>query len=525
MKLLMNLGNSDVRTSIEGSNEDYVFRTRDKFEDRIRNIIRALSGAKDTLQEDGSFQPALPVYDAEPKQNVLLTRISFPIIRQSIQGLGSSAESVEEIHCFLTKQNNPKVKQQDTKYLQDLLVCVGERLFPHIAFSFSTLEGNPSDFQEMLDQYRLFFQENTFTDTEIGVIIAQGTPAMCYGLSYACAERHPLVRQWYAAHKGNGTILKPLALFSKQTYRNAVLSFCKLHQQGEYKALETVVEESPILSAIPGIWDLCRYFQERSLYHFPKALEHLSALQESNPQLAEALQASSVGLDTIPSCIPEQSKGVPQLYYENENIPYLVYENLQNCLFEYNRDNIYHALGLFTAFLDILCATLVAQMIYPEPFVFDRQANGYPALDSFFESRMYPDIQTHGLEKEYKFIIDDWNNRKVIRFTGGAPMLVLKWFASQENSPAYIKDFSAFFTKYKGCQALKDLRNKSPIAHNMSGTSREKIDQTAKGSFRKLLEDAEHILWEMLPEGKQPSTSYHDTTEAIEKILLQYLKV
>lgn len=516
MKLLLNFGNSDLH-AIKADGMEFVFRSRDMFSNNLQSLIQALKVYTGSLDKDGNLSPYLKVYDYNTKQNIEIKNISMPILQSMLSFFYEKGTPITEIKAFCTKQNDTAQNSQDTALL--IPICegiVGKSLFPDVSFSFEIIKKDPSDYAMMFSWYADFF--NGFAnDGETVVLIAQGTPAMSYGLSYFCAQKYPGIKQYYASHKNRGTSrdhieFTSLNLFSKYVAKEQIERYCTFLDHGEYDAAISVAKSDSVLVQIPGLVELASYFFMRSNYRFNEAYASILKVEELQPELIEMIKDTLIGFDHFEEC-----KINDDMDCLNDYLPYLIYETLQNCRYTFEIKNFYLSVGFLFSFFEIYQRAIITRYMNLTTLSFERKTDSYRELDIFFESIIFPDILSH--KNDYKDLIKRWEESKPnLHLSGDVPRHLLKWMSNHSTNRVYKTAYDLL--KNTKLKDLKELRNKSPMAHSLNSITEEQINAAAKGSYLELIDTLEVSLGAMLPEGWYLPTRYHDSSKIIREYLL-----
>lgn len=532
MRLLTNLGNSDVWDDI-----GWTFRVREQFLDRTQSLVSALKHWEGVCALDGTLNPSLRVYDAQDKQYKTISRLSFHILRHSIDQIERlTGQPVTEVCCFCTKQKNPKAETQDTYSLYQLLTSkIGLGQFPGVAFSQIVVRDDPSDYQAMVDFYEMTMK--AMEEKPSVVLIAQATPAMGYALSRACADHHPLFPQYYVAWKRSEGIdtskVSRLALFSRESLSSRIHGFCSLLEHGEYIAAKTSIKDSPLLlEMIPGLSLLVSYLDHRSRYLFDEAREDLAKLCEVDGNLWNLVQPFSLGLDQFQKC---QTPDGQNLDCMNDSIAYLLYESLQNAMFEFAQGRLYLSIAFLFSFFDTFQVCIAGRLVLHEQLSFEKKTRSYSQLDEFINEKVIPSLDsTVGMKNEHKGRLrqrwrkgvdpDNPGKASPIGFDGPTPYHFFDWAAHQPEASPQIREVFLFYQKNeKIIGQLRNLRNKSPIAHSVNGISEDEINATAGGDYLQILDDTAKTLWCLLPDGAVPSRPYHQIAGVIRRQLEEVL--
>ncbi|MDD7200627.1 MAG: hypothetical protein SPF89_08925 [Sphaerochaetaceae bacterium] len=533
MRLLTNLGNSDVWDDI-----GWTFRTRGKFCIRVGAVISGLKRWNGECAPDGTLNPPLQVFDSGEKTNRTISRLSFHILKQSVDQLEQAlSQSITEIVCFCTKQKDQKDATQDTDGLFEILSGpIGQAQFPGVCFTKMLIQADPSDYQEMLNFY--VGAVGAMEAKPSVVLIAQATPAMGYALSKACADFYPLAPQFYVAWKrGEGvdkSKVKRLSLFSRDSLSMKVQGLRDLLKRGEYLAAQTFLKDSPILlEMVPGLDALVSFLSHRSAYLFDDAVKDLSALESANKILWEMCQPYSLGLDQFVACGAGSRDGLDCM---NDAIAYLLFETLQNAMFEFSQGRLYLSIGFFFSFFDAFQTSITGRFILHTRMYYNDASRSYPELDWFVQGEVMPSLkQTVGMDRDHKRKLlsrwrtennqDDLENAPPREFDGPTPYHLFDWAAHQPTASQKMKTVYHFFHESaNNVRKLRKLRNKSPIAHSMDGISKAEIDTAGGGDYLEFLQKVADCLWILLPEGATPSKPYHQIADDVDQYLEQILE-
>jgi len=517
MKLLLNFGNSELH-AIQSDGKEFVFRSRDMFSNNLQSLCQALKGYTGSLDKNGNLSPYLKVYDFNTKQNIEIKNISMPILQSTLSFFDEKGTPITEIKAFCTKQNDTAQSSQDTALL--IPICegiVGKSLFPNVSFSFEIIKKDPSDYATMFNWYADFFNDFE-NDGNTVVLIAQGTPAMSYGLSYLCAQKYPGIKQYYASHRNRGSNREhieftSLKLFSKYVAKEQIERYCTFLDHGEYDAAISVAKTDSVLVQIPGLIELASYFFMRSSYRFNEAHASIQKVKELQPELIEIIKDTLIGFYHFEECKIKDDMDCLNAY-----LPYLIYETLQNCRYAFEIKNYYLSVGFLFSFFEIYQRAIITRYMHLSSLNFDGKTGSYTELDTYFESIVFPDILSH--KNDYKDLIKQWEGSKPnLHLSGDVPRHLLKWMSSQSNDPTYKRAYDLL--KNIDLGDLKKLRNKSPMAHSLNSITEEQINNAAKGSYLEFIDTLETSLEAMLPEGWHLPTRYHESSKAIREYLLE----
>lgn len=511
MRILMNLGNSDISVPSKQFNDDYLFRTQKNFRPRLSSIAEALDSYNGEIRKDGTLNPPLEAYDSEIKSNVCIPDIRLPILKAVYDEFLLCG--LTEIVGFLTDQGASESHGQDTIDFKRILEGdYGKTCFPDIRFSFETIRENPSDYSRMLEYYRSYFM--TFPrDNDYCVVIAQGAPAMGYALSLSCAECNPVVKQYYASrYKYTETLILPLHPFSKQAALEKINPLCALLGLGNYEVAKELVKNDSWLSQIPGLDHIVSYLSFRQNYLFYESNKSVNLLKECNPELYTTISSSIIGLQFFKDCIIDDDCDAL-----NYNTPYLLYETLQNAKHAFETTNYYLSLGYFFSFFESFQRVVIARFLGCKTMTRLGKADFF----SYKEVNDYVVYEIIGSQRYYSWMKKAWNEKEgQLKFSGLVPKGIIGDMAKY-NKIGYIEAANDLLATIP-LERIKKLRNKSPMAHNVNGITKETIDETAGGSYLDILDKVEEALWTLLPKGWPIPTSYHSASKAIREYLINF---
>ena len=513
----MNFGNSDISVPSKQFNDDYLFRTQKNFRPRLSSIAEALDSYNGEIRKDGTLNPPLEVYDSEIKSNVCIPDIRLPILKAVYDEFLPCG--LTEIVGFLTDQGVNESHEQDTIDFKRILEGdYGKTCFPDIQFSFETIRDNPSDYSKMLEYYRSYFM-TVPREKDYCIVIAQGTPAMGYALSLSCAECNPVVKQYYASrYKYTETTIQPLHPFSKQAALEKINPLCALLDLGNYEVAKELVTNDSWLSQIPGLDHMVSYLSNRQNYLFSEAIQCINLLRDYNSELYDTIRTSLTGVDSFDECI---------IYGDcdalNDNTPYLLFESLQNARFAFETKNYYQSLAFLFSYFETYQRVVVAR--YLECKTMTKCKSKYTKQDSSYYYKEINDYIIDELSKghnlDFWWFNSAWNKEECqLKFAGEVPKNLIVYM-SKWGKPKYIKAAGKLLSKIP-LDKLKKLRNKSPMAHNVNGITKEIIDEKSGGDYLQLLDSSEKALWKMLPNEWPVPTRYHDASKAIREYLINY---
>ena len=144
MRLIINMGNHDLRVRESGNDNDYLpckGGNNNCFVQRVQTIVEALNG-NDSLDinEDGRLNSPIYVKVADDNDHTF-TVIDFPILKKEIQkAFELSDERPLNVTVFVTEQEDESNNNLDTKDLAKILSGIyGKTMFPEVNFEFNRL--------------------------------------------------------------------------------------------------------------------------------------------------------------------------------------------------------------------------------------------------------------------------------------------------------------------------------------------------------------------------------------------------
>jgi len=527
MRLLMNLGNQDVHVQESGTTEDFLFRHKDDFKKRAGELVELFSDEEPEKlipDEEGCF-PSPLFYRDEAKNGHTIEAIHFCILEADIKAIQNlTEEPIDAVTLFVTSQEEERLSHQDTLDLALLLEGpYGKSFFPGIRFDHRTLTCDPSDYAAVYQTYAAWFQEQEIS--HIAVVIAQGTPAMCFSLANCSVMYCRDVQQFYAAHIEGRSQINPLRLFTEKYKEEAVSHYCELLDRAEYVAAVEYAQNT-ILKNITGIDELGSFFVERNNYNFDAAWTYLQDLANLNGPLHDLLLPVSTGIDTIQSCFDEKGN----LQYEKPSVAYLLHETLQNSLSCYESKNYNLAFAYMTSFLDIFQTRIISIGIGNQPLRFNRKTNSFPALDIYLNDYLIPhkSEMSSKQREEYKDIFSKWDDTdKCLQSNGPSLSATIKWLSEQPNMNTVVVDFFGLQYSQHCFQNIRNVRNTLPIAHGGKGIGEvyinKKLTENGGMEFPALADKLEELIWKMDPSLPKPLSSYHLIGQKVREVLIKQI--
>lgn len=519
MRLFINFGNSDIRTD---KDNDFVYRKGEEFRSRLSLIANALDSYDGEITSEGIFNPPLVVIHPGDGKLIYISYVKLTILKQACVELLNHGKRITEVVGFLTDQKDKGSNGQDTIDIKRILEGkYGEACFPDLKFTFQIIYDTPPDYSKMIHYYNSFFENRPRDNNEIA-LIAQGTPAMSYALSLACAQHNPLVKQYYASRKhGSETSIMPLHTFINQVAKEKIDGLCILLKLGNYEAAVETVKGDSFLSLIPGLELLVSYFAFRQKYLFVAANGYANQLKDINSELYDTISSSLIGLQYFDECIIKNDLDKDDCDALNDSTPYLLFESLQNARFAFETENIHLSLAFLFSYFEMYQRVVVAKVFGVNVMTHDVNKNdAYFEIDDYFRKE---DLAGKNLGK----LSNELNKKGFIGFSGGTPTSIINYLAKQKKL-GYLEAASNLLTNIP-LQRLKELRNNSPVAHNLNGVSKSTLKKALGMKFKSypmLLDTVEEALWKMIPEkqGKWSKPSrYHDASKAIREYLNKYL--
>lgn len=469
MRLIVNFGNSDLKLFCKNSGDAYVFRKREKYFSSLSDLVDSIKKYDVKFDSNGNVltKAFIKINENNETKEDELERIEFPILKDEIKKIEElEKRKITEVLCFITKQKESK--NTDTFLLKEILLgTYGKIVFPNIEFKFATITVNPADYSIILPLYSKFISKINLDDTVIS--IAQGTPAMCLGLSQSCARVKPDINQYYASnsHETDKATIKKLDIFSKEEKLNSINQLAVDLKNGNYDIAKAKVENS-YLSTFPYILDILDYFIYRKNYQFKEALDKLNSLSEKNHSFDEIIKPIKLNLEYIIQADPENFN------YSNPKCPFLLLESLANIQLSLNKKDYFNTMALLISFLDVLGNYVMLKALGLESLTFKKGI--FEEVNEYIRDN----IKLENLSKnKYDKLILAISKPEGIHFVANfsTRRQLIHWVVSnKDNVPEFVQMYFKLDSKYKAFIPFASLRNKLPIAHSVKGISLEAIN-------------------------------------------------
>lgn len=514
MRLIINLGNSDLKLLCKNSNQEFVFRKREEYFKELNNLINAIEKNEIKFKYNGELENNSIIEYIDSNQNKYeIERIDFPILKAEIEQIEVfENKKITEVVCFVTKQIVHNYS--DTYLLKNILNGIyGKTVFPNIKFIFVTITLDPSDYSTILPMYGEFISKINLENSVVS--IAQGTPAMCFGLSQSCARIKPNLHQYYASNDNNfkQVKIKKMDQFSRIEKENLINQLETYLSIGDYDYAKSFVKNS-YLSISEPIFDIIDYFIYRKNYKFDEANEKIFALSKKTTIFDEIILPIKKNLSYIIEANPESFN------YSNKMCPYLLYESFSNIRLSLIKKDYFYTMALMSSLLDVIADFMIVRALNLDGMNFNNKTSSYPEVDRFVEDKMhiypmpkskYKDLVTKLKESdgEYHLLLNRPSRRHL-----------LHWVRDNMGIDKTVSKYLEIIEKYKGFEQLKNLRNKLPIAHSVKGISLEAINNTLRetdstNNINKAIDDLESLINIALPIDDKFEPYYIDSSKFV----------
>lgn len=478
MRLIINLGNSDLVVRESGNDKKYLpcKGKNNCFAQRVQTIVEALNG-NDSLDinEDGKLNS--PIYiKVDDDNDHTFTEIDFPILKKEIQkAFELSDDRPLNVTVFVTDQEDESNKNLDTKNLAKILSGIyGKTVFPKVNFEFKVITCNPSDYSAVHNEYSQIFIEQKFEN--VMVAIASGTPAMNFALATCSIRYCKNVKQFYSSQDKNlETNLYKLNYFSDSEFLVAKEKLIKIFEGGDYSAAKILVSEPP-LSYIDGIDKFIDYFDKRRNYQFKDAYEAYLELTKISSNTYGMLKNCSESLNKMDYCINSDNK---ELDIKKDESVLVLYESLQNAKFFYLKEQYFTAVAFLNAFLDMMTSYIIGKALD-----FNLIYNGvwYKGLDSLLEKKVFINEL---VKTNFSNEISQWykNEGKPEISFKEKKYLVIRMLSKLPKESININretliNFGNLYNCQKQFKAFSNIRNSLPIAHSPKSISKKTIENS-----------------------------------------------
>ena len=512
MRLLVNLGNSDLKLYCKNSSHSFIFRNRDKYILNLSELVKTLESKDIEFDETGNIRSSvvINIYEETQYNEYEIDRIDFPILQEEIRVIEEYENSkVKEILCFITKQEEHV--STDTFLLKEILLGnYGKTVFSNIDFKFATIKINPADYGLILPLYSEFISKINLDNTVIS--IAQGTPAMCLGLSQSCARYRPSIKQYYASnkHDTDGRVeIKVMDCFSIDEKNRLINQLAEELKNGNYDLAKNNVANN-YLSSFDYINDIIEYFISRKNYKFEDALKKLKSLSSKTDLFDSLINKISDNLNCIILANPEEFD------YSNEMCPYLLYESLANVKLSLIKKDYFYTMALLTSFLDVIGNFIILKALCLKTLTYKQ--------GSFMEINQYivENINILTLSKnKYDKLIKVLGKKDNIQFNSNffTRKQLLNWIVENKEVSTFVNNYYILCKKYKGFIPFSTLRNQLPIAHSVKGISLESINNSLNNNkIEDLINDLYSLIGDYFSNNELFSPYYLDSDSFISLI-------
>ena len=518
MRLIVNLGNSDIKLLCKNSKDIFIFRKRESYLTQLKALSKVLSSKEIEYNEKGEVLTSLFINFDEDNidKKYEIDRIEFPILKAEINKINEfENEKITEVLCFITKQEKEVVT--DTYLIKDILNGeLGRKVFPNIKFYFATIKVDPSDYSEVLPLYSEFISKINLDNTVIS--IAQGTPAMCVGLSQSCARLKPNIRQYYASnnHESNDVIIKKLNQFSNSEINNLISQLSDDFKNGNYEfALKNI--NNSYLSTFDPIINILKYFIYRKNYQFENALNEINLIANKTTIFNNIIIPIRKNLLNILEANPDEFD------YSNEKCPYLLYEMVSNIQLSLERKEYFYTMAFTSAFLDVLADFMIVRALKLDGLTFNKKNSSYEEIDRYVDnySNIYP-LTNKNHDIKDKLTKDNEGNIHLF-INRNSRRALINWVSSHMGVDTAVKKYMDLMRINDDFENFKYLRNKLPIAHSVKGISLDEINKSlqnndSSNNIFKIVKSLENLIKETLPIDNS-YTPYYLDSEKIIKII------
>lgn len=512
MRLLVNLGNSDLKLYCKNSSNEFIFRNREKYILNLRELVKTIESKNVEFDKNGNILSSvfINIYEDNQYNEYEIERIDFPILKEEVRIIEEYEKcKIEEILCFITKQDENI--STDTYLLKEILIgTYGKTVFPNIDFKFATIKINPADYGLILPLYSEFISKINLDNTVIS--IAQGTPAMCLGLSQSCARYRPSIKQYYASNKHDldGKVeIKGMDCFSKDEKKRLVNQLAEDLKNGNYDLAKNNVANN-FLSSFDYINDIIEYFIFRKNYKFDDALNKLEILSSKTNLFDDLINRITSNLKCLILANPDEFD------YSNEMCPYLLYESLANVKLSLIKKDYFYTMALLSAFLDVLADFIIVRALDLNGMNYNKYNSSYDEIDRFIDKyfNIYP-ITNKYRDLKNKLIKDEsgFYHLQINRNTRKA---LLNWVKNNLGVDSSVEKYINLMNKYASFEKFKDLRNKLPIAHSVKGISLESINNSLNNNkIEDLINDLYSLIEDCFSKNELFSPYYLDSDSFI----------
>lgn len=518
MRLIVNLGNSDIKVFSENTQEDPIFRKRNLFITNLTCLTNEIRDKQVNFLPTGELENTTLIHikNDENEFDYFVKKIDFPILKNQIKGIQEREKrQILKVFCIITKQN--PIVQTDTYLLKDFLLGdYGKTVFPNVEFSFKTITFDPSDYGLVLPFYSKFLSKIDLNNTCVS--IAQGTPAMNLGLSQSSVRIKPNIRQYYASndHENDDVKIKPLVQFSEEEISNQINQLQKFLINGSYDLAKTYVANN-YLSNYSPLENILNYFIYRKNYKFKLALHEINKLSDKTSCFNNIVFEIKENLDYLSQI------DTNDFDYSDHRSPYILFEFLVNIEISLKNKDYFYTMALTSAFLDVLGDFVIVQALNLSRLTFINKTGSFIEVDEYYNdviakrsvSNKYKDLKTKA-KKDNDGIYHLFINRNTRKY-------LLRWVKDNFETNKFVSQYLDLMEKYKEFEAFKNLRNKLPIAHSVKGISLEIINNSLKNEIHNneingLVKDLYSLIKESLDGYKIFSPFYLDGDKFITKI-------
>ncbi|MGD1823538.1 MAG: hypothetical protein ACPKM0_12360 [Pleomorphochaeta sp.] len=502
MRLIVNLGNSDLQLHCKKSTNLFVFRKRNNYFIELKNLVNSIENKSEIFNDKGEIVNGKDIefIDADNNKHYI-EKLEFPILKAEIDKINQiSYQEITEVLCFITKQN--PIKNSDTFLLINILNGeFGKKVFPKITFKYVLIDADPSDYSVIISTYSEILSKMNLDNTVIS--IAQGTPAMGLGLSQSCARLKPSIKQFYASNKNEyrDVIVKEMDQFSKTEKENLLNQLETYLSIGNYDYAKSFIKGS-YLSIYEPLIDIVDYFIYRKNYKFEDALIKIKSIKRRSNIFNDIIINIERNLNYILDADPNSFD------YSNINCPYLLYETLSNIKLSLNNKDYFYTMALMSALLDVLADFMIVRALNLDSLTFNNKYGSFIEVDLFLENN----INLYPITNKYKDIKNKLINTDLekihLPMNRNTRKCLLRWVKDYISIDTVVGEYMLFMDKYSDFAAFKDLRNKLPIAHSVKGISLYAINNTlnkldSSNNIDKALCDIDNLISKLISTKEQ----------------------
>lgn len=496
--LITNLGNSDI--SVKDINgEELLFRKDVIFREFSKLLDESINNKKLIWNEniDIVFDEYLTMTFYKIKQ------ISLPIFKNVLKYFED--KKLSEIYFFCSNQKDEHANTQDTIFLYNIFEKIFSQNLIDIKINKIELNKNPADFDEIINEIEEKIPKN-LVGKNIYILLSAGTPAMMHSLAEISAKLYPEAKHIYQMRpKDKKELIKEIRIYNEKEKKNHIESFMKLFEKNNYEGC-LILQDKLFFKNDKALNLFFKSLEFRKNYNFLESYNIANEIKNNKPSFYNEIVNYMSYLPNLISCFSKTNKSnIPE--YLNENFGYVFWENYFNIEFYFKNNQVLMALALFYSLIDIMYYFLISKYLNKN-LCFENNKVKIPLLNDFVFGN---DELKNKISKEVKENLNEAN--KVVNNSGEVLREIIKWI-SNKNDNQLIKKFNEIYVNFK-FHDLRNLRNHSPIGHNIQGFSKKEIIAVMDNSIEDFLKELKNYISLIIPE----PANYYEMSDVIRKYL------